>query len=395
MALPRSITAPTTTSAAQVAQYQHHKSCLQGLASTCSSPIAAGHLHAFVIKLCDFGAALVNTEGPGGAAVGVTPRGTSRFCSPQVMSGLINRGVTAGLTTLWSPVAHPDLVRSCAASYDAFAADVWSFGATLYALAAGSEPFRAAGPQCAHFRAFVQATQPRSLHDEVMCPASHVWGGNGTSASAPSSWGWPECFSPALVHLLSGCLRVRENERFTKEAVKTHPWFKDPTWVPLPPVCRLGTLLDLEMEAGVRHASTTLQALVPPRYWGVPGESTASPTDRFLRPHAPTPLAWQGKGDTIVAPSCIAPVAHLHKQLKQLPRAAPAAGGSWLPSSAAGSAVGPEAGPQGLLSHSLWNSEGDPLGNMSTSEGGGCNLASMALYGSRNLSESHDAMLAN
>jgi len=213
----------------QVAVYQHHKAQLQSLAGSCCE--TPDPLRAFTVKLCDFGAALVNTGGPGAPAVGITPRGTSRFCSPQVMSGLLNRGVAPGLTTLWAPAVHPDIVRTCATSYDAYAADVWSFGVTLFALVAGREPFQAAGPQCAPFRSFVRFTQPEALGEEVMCPQSDVWH-KDVDAPSPPSWCWPDCFSPALVHLLGGCLRVREGERFSMEEVAAHPWFKNPSWVP-------------------------------------------------------------------------------------------------------------------------------------------------------------------
>ena len=217
----------------QVAAYQHHKAQLQALAASAVDKAEA--LRAFTVKLCDFGAALVNTGGPGAPAVGITPRGTSRFCSPQVMSGLLNRGIAPGLTTLWAPAVHPDIVRTCAASYDAYAADVWSFGITLFALASGKEPFLAAGPQCEAFRAFVRATQPETLQDEVLCPLSDVWQRDEAMAE-PLEWAWPATFSPALVHLLSGCLRVRQEERLSMEEVVAHAWFRDPAWVPLPVV---------------------------------------------------------------------------------------------------------------------------------------------------------------
>ncbi len=399
MKMVSSTTAPVT----QVQTYQHQKVCLQQLAASSTSPQAAADLRAFVVKLCDFGAALVNTDGPGGSAVGITPRGTSRFCSPQVMSGLLNRGVTPGLTTLWKPVVHPDIVRTCAASYDAYAADVWSFGVTLFALASGSEPFQAAGPQCDAFRAFVRATQPHVLQDEIMCPSSDVWAQDIALGAACATWAWPESFSPALTHLLERCLLVREDDRPSMEQVVTHPWFKNPHWVPLPRMvhaplspARINSLSDLEELvqpplhppacAALYHASP-----VPPLRALHNSGSTAD--SAFTSQCRSARLAFLGTSDS--------------EQQKLCPGSAVAGdrytrGGRKLVLSPRGAAVGSgssEPGPRVVFHRNLGgggSAEGDPLAAGLSLEGGqgGDSLNSIMVHGSREHSESNDLVLA-
>ena len=90
--------------------------------------------------------------------------------------------------------------------YDATAADVWSFGVTLHALVGGRLPWGQATVQDATFRAFVAATQPHAVSDAALAPDSPLWG----APALPTPWAWPRAFSPALVHLLSGCLAVRK-----------------------------------------------------------------------------------------------------------------------------------------------------------------------------------------
>ena len=117
-----------------------------------------------------------------------------------------------------------------AAGYDAFAADVWSFGMLLFTLSSGLKPFRAPCISDSRFASFVNKTQPHTLQDEVF---ASLPGAEGARASV-RSWSWPDVVSPALQHLVTGCLRVRSEERFTMQQVLNHPWFSTPGWTPPP-----------------------------------------------------------------------------------------------------------------------------------------------------------------
>ena len=389
----------------QVAVYQHHKAQLQSLAGSCCE--TPDPLRAFTVKLCDFGAALVNTGGPGAPAVGITPRGTSRFCSPQVMSGLLNRGVAPGLTTLWAPAVHPDIVRTCATSYDAYAADVWSFGVTLFALVAGREPFQAAGPQCAPFRSFVRFTQPEALGEEVMCPQSDVWH-KDVDAPSPPSWCWPDCFSPALVHLLGGCLRVREGERFSMEEVAAHPWFKNPSWVPLPQTApvealpvRFPSLSDLEAEA--ESVTAVGSAAARQKHGCGEGPLMMTPVpplrlkqqrverdDAFSTHCASARLALLGTGDAAQAKGVQGGSARGEDAFARGRKLVSA--GLHHMHTASGSR---ESGPRVVFHHSMHSSgDHDPLATGLSLDTLGGSFNSIAVHGSRESSEANDVVLA-
>jgi len=129
------------------------------------------------------------------------------------------------------------LKRVQRAGFSPFAADVWSFGVQLFVARAGRLPWTAAAATCKYFRSFLRSTQPEVLGDELNVPNSELWQ-NSTSSekhadrSTPLAWQWPAGFSPALVHLLSSCLRFREYERPTIKQVLKHEWFLNPQWDP-------------------------------------------------------------------------------------------------------------------------------------------------------------------
>ena len=131
--------------------------------------------------------------------------------------------------TLWrDPTVLQPLVS---AGYDAAAADVWSFGITLWVCVAGSTPWSVAGPSSRRFREYVRATQRHVLRDEMLAPDSDYWH-HEHGVSDGSAWSWPSSFSAALVDLLGGCLKVRDSERLSMSEVMGHAWFRNPAWTP-------------------------------------------------------------------------------------------------------------------------------------------------------------------
>ncbi len=117
------------------------------------------------------------------------------------------------------------------AGYDPFAADVWSFGITLFTLVTNRAPFARASPDNAVYRAFVRCTAPHTVGDFLHAPWLPEWQSD-IQEPQPLQWKWSSRISPALKHLLQHCLAVRPAERLTIEQVAAHPWFNDPTWQP-------------------------------------------------------------------------------------------------------------------------------------------------------------------
>ena len=109
-------------------------------------------------------------------------------------------------------------------SYDAFGGDVWSWAITVYVMASSKIPFEEAHIRDPTFVAFLHTTQPWAV-------AAHpVWStlaGLGYAAARTVRWRWPRSFSPALVELLSSCMRVDPNQRPTMEQVLQHPWMQE------------------------------------------------------------------------------------------------------------------------------------------------------------------------
>ncbi len=205
-------------------------------------------MHAHVAKLCDFGCAVVGE--PGKPLLGVSGKGSVLYAAPEVFLPYIHVRDVDLAHALWPPKGAPRSILE--GGYDACRADVWSFGVSLLVLATGKIPFRAASAISKTFRSFVRVTQPHVLveEDPLVAPSAPHWaspaaslsptsrGGAGSPPPGPSqgggetAWSWPRGFSPALIHLLRGCLAVRPSERFTMEQVTSHPWFGDPSWSP-------------------------------------------------------------------------------------------------------------------------------------------------------------------
>jgi len=213
-------------------------------------------LRGYLLKLCDWGCALVappvatktaasaaHTARSAGYQLyqplnGKSPRGSLPFACPHIVMLHTLYSSSTDARTMWR---DPSLLQPLvSAGYDAAAADVWSFGVTLWVCVCGSMPWSVAGPSSRRFRDFVRGTQPHVLGDEMLAPECRHWKGQQSAASSEPSanqshWHWPSSFSPALVDLLSGCLKVRGSERLSMQAVMEHAWFRDPTWVPKGP----------------------------------------------------------------------------------------------------------------------------------------------------------------
>ncbi len=208
-----------------------------------------------MVKVCDFGSALVAPSDSAQMPLGRSARGSTRYACPEMccIHTLTTEPANAKLLV---PVAcEREALLQC--GYDSMAADVWSFGIMTYVLVCGKLPFRAAAAYSRTFRNFVRATQPHALRDAVLCPASKVWLEDAAlqrqakQGATPGilEWKWPEHVSQSLVELLTACLRVRADERPSMEQLKSFDWFTQPLR-PYDPSAPLGSTVvarDIQM----------------------------------------------------------------------------------------------------------------------------------------------------
>ncbi|CAE7815502.1 ATG1, partial [Symbiodinium sp. KB8] len=109
---------------------------------------ASQRLHDYMAKLCDFGSAFVasvesrDRKVPLKDLPGRTPRGSSKYACPMVCWMHLARVEEATVAGIWEAgVPVPPLFKD---GYNPFAADVWSYGVTVFVLASGRHPFRMA-----------------------------------------------------------------------------------------------------------------------------------------------------------------------------------------------------------------------------------------------------------
>jgi len=178
------------------------------------------------------------------------------------------------------------------AGYDPYAADVWSYAVVVFTLVTGSKPFHASCIADNVFRAFLHATQPGVVHDELCAPWCDRWledclpGSSGKPKPNLEKWEWPEEMSTELVDLLGRCLRLRSGERISMAQVLEHPWLTSPLArdvhnktesvlanVPVP-----GTFKVLDRQGGASSASAS----------GASSTTPSSPSVQSIRrdPHS-------------------------------------------------------------------------------------------------------------
>jgi len=202
------------------------KNALHGWISERDETAADVIRSSFVARVCDFGSSFVTPSADvasGKHMVGHSACGSTKYSSPQVRRLMCLRMDSKNAEATWSKASWSGLRSE---GYDPFLGDVWSLGVLLYVGTVGSRPWRYACVFDSDWRGFVAHTQPHVLSDSVCAPGSVLW-----RESSPA-WKWPSRMSPALRHLLQGCLAVRQEERFSMQQVVDHPWFENPLWKP-------------------------------------------------------------------------------------------------------------------------------------------------------------------
>jgi len=240
--------------------------------------------HHFVAKLCDYGSAAVRSLDPGNtesnpAAVapgqirGWAGCGSRRYAAPEVYRAIVLNLTPNEAEGVWPRCSDGTRQALLQPGYDAAAADVWSFGVMLFITTTGLQPFKQACVNDPRFRAFLREKQRHTMGDELLAPGSKLWSDGSDTGVSPSArtkpltadaeaalrpWDWPYFLSPALVHLLEGCMQVRPGDRMKMASIVDHPWFANPQWTPPSPVVPTPAGA-LGATKGARQAATRAQ----------------------------------------------------------------------------------------------------------------------------------------
>jgi len=190
----------------------------------------------YVACLCDFD--FVTRLHKDGKPLALSCMGTHLYAPPQSWWKNVARRHPNRFFDTWAPCTPPgeqdSVLRAVMdAPYDAAAADVWSYGVTLFEAAYDSMPFPMASPAEVEFAQFMAAFYPDCMAAPAMCPVA-----GGDTQWAPvhhlPPWTWPdgggECL--AMRHLIVQCLHPDPALRPTAAAIRGHPWFDTPEWVP-------------------------------------------------------------------------------------------------------------------------------------------------------------------
>jgi len=281
----------------------------------------------FVAKLCDFGSASVQSSSVIGREpiIGHSPCGSRRFACPHVVLVMDMLKRPENAHEIWTD-SEAAWDHAMDLGYSSTAADVWSFGMTVFAIVTGHMPFSVASVQDELYRRYLLTEQPHVLNDPVAAPGSPLWA-PAVNPRMHSPWKWPGSISAGLQHLLGRCLAVRASERYTVDNILKHPWFEDPTWQPeqqgaaaftLPPIATAGSSTSVTRSA--QHipqtpARSPLDAAPPSRggqferggktededgdvpLGGTrPGRRLSNPAKQQSSPHKHMPLTGHGPG---------------------------------------------------------------------------------------------------
>jgi serine/threonine protein kinase len=161
-------------------------------------------------RLCDFGVGVLGVAG--GPIRGVTLTGTSAYIAPEVLRRCAQ---AAGNDTVVTEPAQQEH------SYDAAAADVWSFGITLCAIVFGSRAFTLPRATDKKFCRFMRGVHGQSVDSEHIRRTVGV-----LPPCSTTPWRWPANTSREVAHLITHCLALHPPDRATMAQVCDHPWFK-------------------------------------------------------------------------------------------------------------------------------------------------------------------------
>ena len=119
------------------------------------------------------------------------------------------------------------------------------------------------------------------------------------------AWKGPAAVSPALVHLLGGCLRVRASERWSMREVRDHAWFLNPKWDP----CTVEEQESSPAAVAAASGGSSISEGLPSILTSGSANSTAG-DGHASQPHPEAPDAWHSTGNRGTPASSAHPPLH-------------------------------------------------------------------------------------